>query len=69
VHKAQGAHADHTALLDDIISRPSTMLQQLGHQVSLLGNTLETIVPASSKIRQGDLGANLLFVHHYIKKL
>jgi len=47
----------------------STTPQQLMRQVSLLGNTLETIVPASSKIRQGDLGANLLFVHHYIKKL
>jgi hypothetical protein len=38
------AHADHAALLDDVIKRPSAMLQQLTHQVSLLGYTLETNV-------------------------
>ena len=42
VRKAQGAHADHTALLDDVIKRLSAMLQQLTHQLSLLGDTLET---------------------------
>lgn len=49
VHKAQGAHADHTALLNDDINRLSTMLQQLTHQISHLGDTLETKVCISEK--------------------
>lgn len=44
VHKAQGTHADLTALLDQEISGIGTASQRLADQVSLRGDTLETIV-------------------------
>ena len=49
VRKAQGARADHAAMLDHVVKRRRAMLQQLTHQVSLPGDTLETNVFASVK--------------------